>query len=337
MRRQLGLIALFLLPIAVLLGLGAYGYRQIHAPLPVPEPIVIDIPAGKSLSQVASLLEDRGVLPHPKLFSWYGRLRGHAARVKAGEYELTPGTSAAGLLQQLVAGRVRLHSLTIIEGWTFRDMLAAVRAHPAVRVVLDPEDQRIMQALDVEHSHPEGLFFPDTYHFPKGTTDREILTQAHRKLTEKLAAAWAKRADDLPLETPYDALILASIVEKETSLEEERPRVAGVFTRRLRLGMRLQTDPTVIYGLGQSFDGDIRHRDLAHDTPYNTYTRGGLPPTPISLPGAASIEAVMQPEEGDALYFVATGEEDGSHYFSATLEEHNRAVKKYLARLREKR
>lgn len=339
MRRRLGLIfVLAIVPIVALLGFGAYAYERIHAPLPLQARVVFEIPAGNSLSQVAKRLEQEGILPHPILFSWYGRLRGLAEKVQAGEYEVSPGASAADLLAQLVDGRVRLHGLTIIEGWTFREMLSAVQSHTAVRVVLDGlEEREIMQRLEAEQEHPEGLFFPDTYHFPKGATDQEILKQAYRRLAKKLDAAWAGRAEGLPIETPYEALILASIVEKETSLDEERPKVAGVFMRRLRKGMRLQTDPTVIYGLGESFSGDIKSRDLQRDTPYNTYTRGGLPPTPISLPGAASIEAVMRPEEGDALYFVATGEDDGRHYFSATLEEHERAVEKYLARLREKR
>ena len=236
-----------------------------------------------------------------------------------------------------MAGRVRLHALTIVEGWTVQELLAAVRAHPAIRQTLTADSPESLAAeLGLARPHAEGLFFPDTYRFARGTSDVEVLRQAQALMQKKLASAWARRAPDLPLNDPYEALILASIVERETALDRERPLIAGVFLRRLRRGMRLQTDPTVIYGLGSTFDGDLRRRDLRSDTPYNSYTRAGLPPTPIALPGEASLLAAVQPAPGEALYFVATGLPDGSHVFSATLAEHEAAVARYLARLRQR-
>jgi UPF0755 protein len=215
-----------------------------------------------------------------------------------------------------------------VEGWTFRQLLSALRRHEAVRDTLDGlSDEAIMARLGYPGKHPEGRFLPETYQFPRGTSDLEFLRRAYDGMQRALAAAWQGRAEDLPLDSPHEALVLASIVEKETGLASERARIAGVFVRRLRRGMRLQTDPTVIYGLGEAFDGNLRRRDLAADTPYNTYTRAGLPPTPICLPGKAAIEAVMHPAHGTSLYFVARG--DGSHQFSDTLEAHNRAVQKY--------
>jgi UPF0755 protein len=234
---------------------------------------------------------------------------------------------------QLVAGQVLLHQLTIVEGWRFTELLAAVRAHPAIRAG-ELDGAAIMTALGESDVHPEGQFFPDTYSFPKGTTDVELLRTAHEALRMHLAKAWDSRASDIEVHSPYEALILASIIEKETALPAERRMISGVFNQRLRRNMRLQTDPTVIYGLGESFDGNLRRQDLDRDTPYNTYTRAGLPPTPIALPGNASLEAAVVPEPTDALFFVATGRGDGSHYFSATLEEHERAVRDYLRQLR---
>jgi UPF0755 protein len=230
---------------------------------------------------------------------------------------------------------VVLESLTVVEGWTFADMRRVIEAHPQIKVTLRGKDPaEIMIAIGHPGEHPEGRFFPDTYRFAAGTTDREILELAYRKMSAALDAGWAARAPDLPLASPYDALILASIIEKETGLASERPHIAGVFTNRLRKNMRLQTDPTVIYGIGPSYDGNIRERDLRTDTPYNTYTRAGLPPTPIALPSREAIEAATHPLDTGDLFFVASGEGDGSHVFSATLEEHNAALARYLARLR---
>ena len=331
---KVGLAGLALLAVAALLGSFAT-WRTLTAPLPVPaEEALFEVTAGTPLARLALDLRERGLLPHPRLLTWYARLNGDATRIKAGEYRLTAGTTSLGLLDMLVKGDVVLHQFTVVEGWRFVDLMSAVRAHPVVEVT-DADSAAIMAALGKPDLHPEGQFLPDTYVFPRGTTDLELLQWAHEALVGHLDAAWANRSPDSVLAEPYEALILASIVEKETALAAERPMISGVFHRRLERGMRLQTDPTVIYGLGDAFDGDLRRRDLTRDTPYNTYTRRGLPPTPIALAGAASIEAAVRPEITDALYFVATGEPDKSHYFSATIEQHNAAVRRYLARLRE--
>jgi UPF0755 protein len=234
----------------------------------------------------------------------------------------------------LVRGQVLVYQLTVIEGWRYTELIAAVRAHPAVKAGTSDPTQ-VMAELGLPDLHPEGQFLPDTYVFPRGTTDLEVLRWAHDALVKKLEQAWSARSPDVALVDPYESLILASIIEKETALADERRRISGVFHQRLQRGMRLQTDPTVIYGLGDGFDGNLRRRDLARDTPYNTYTRGGLPPTPIALPGAAAIDAALDPEFDGSLYFVATGEPDRSHKFSATLAEHNEAVRQYLQRTRE--
>ncbi len=301
-------------------------------------PARLDVKPGRSLAGIADELAARGALAHPELFALYGRYTGQATAIQAGEYELEAGTTPRTLLEQLVAGRVTQYSVTLVEGWTFRQALAAIQAHPAVTATLDPAvDLDVLAGELGLDMHPEGQFFPDTYVFPRGVTDVRLLDRARRAMQERLDDVWEGRADGLPFDTPYEALILASIIEKETALTDEQPRIAGVFVRRLERGMRLQTDPTVIYGLGAAFDGNLRRRDLETDTPYNTYTRHGLPPTPIALPGAGALAAAVSPRDGDALYFVATGKGDGSHHFSATLDEHNRAVRRYLARLRESR
>jgi UPF0755 protein len=272
------------------------------------------------------------------VFEWYGRLSGQAGRVRAGEYRIPAGSTPRQVMERLVSGEVLLHALTIVEGWTFHQMRRAINAHPAIRVTLDGvPDEEVMALLGREGEHPEGWFLPETYRFPRGTSDVELMRIAHHAMVRALEAAWEGRRENLPLRSPYEALILASIIERETGLAVERPEIAGVFVRRLERGMRLQTDPTVIYGLGLDFEGRLRRVHLDTDTPYNTYTRGGLPPTPIALPGKESLAAAVQPLEGHTLYFVATGRPDGSHYFSTTLEEHNRAVQRYLATLRERR
>ncbi len=229
----------------------------------------------------------------------------------------------------MVAGDVKTYNLTVIEGWTFAQMLDAVRTHPALAHTLaeDAGADAVMEALGQPGQHPEGRFFPDTYQFPRATTDVALLRRAYRRMQRVLAEEWRQRGENLPLDTPYEALILASIIERETGVPEERARIAGVFVERLERGMRLQTDPTVIYGLGDEFEGDLRFRHLRTDTPYNTYTRGGLTPTPIALPSRAAIHAALHPERRGELYFVSTG--DGRHVFSRTLEEHNRAVIEY--------
>jgi len=309
------------------------GYVQ--SPLPLDEPMIFVVAPGGTLTAVARELHRRGVIAHPRIWVAHARVRGLADSIRAGEYELRPGASPASVLQQLVKGDVILREITIVEGWTFRDMMRAISEHPALEHSLArASDAVIMEGLGSAAVHPEGQFFPDTYRFAAGTSDAEILRQAHEGLRTRLHAAWEARAPGLPLENEYQALILASIVEKESGLASERPRIAGVFIRRLRMGMRLQSDPTVIYGIGASYDGNIRERDLQTATPYNTYARRGLPPTPIALPGEAALRAVTQPDDSGALFSVATGQADGSHFFSATLAEHNAAVKRYLQRLR---
>ena len=290
---------------------------------------VIEIPSGASFASVAMRLAERGLVDHPMPLRLYARWHGFANRIQAGEYALVPGTTAAELIQRMVDGEVIQHDLTVIEGWRFDEMLAAIRAHPAVKQTLatDASDADIMAAIGRESVPAEGRFLPETYHFPRGTADIDILRRANRALEGALTSAWANRASGLPIDNATEALILASIIEKETGLAEERRRIAGVFTRRLERGMRLQTDPTVIYGLGEAFDGDLRRVHLRTDTPYNTYTRHGLPPTPIALPGVAAIAAAIDPAAGDSLYFVSRG--DGSHVFSSTLEAHNAAVRRY--------
>lgn len=290
----------------------------------------LEIRRGQTWDQLVHELASRMALaPRQQWYlRAYGRLTGHAYRIRAGEYRPRAGDSLRGLLQRIVEGDVVLHALTLVEGWRFDQALAAIQAHPKIRRVLPGDNPAaVMKALGHPGLHPEGRFLPETYRFALGETDLDFLRRAQSAMNDRLAEAWAARRDGLPLKTPEDLLILASIVERETGLPSERGQVAGVFIRRLQRGMRLQTDPTVIYGMGAAFDGNIRRRDLRRDTPYNTYTRSGLPPTPICLPGEESLRAAAQPEDGDALYFVSRG--DGSHQFSATLEEHNRAVRRF--------
>lgn len=303
--------------------------RWTRTPLSLARPtVVIDIPAGASLRRVAVELKSSGVIGYPREFEWYVRLHGNAPNIRAGEYAVTRGTTLHGLVSLLVSGEVIQHELTLVEGWTFAEMMRAVEADPYLAHTLSGAGAKhVMSVLGHPGQAAEGRFFPDTYKFPKGTRDIDFLRRAYATMRTHLREAWAGRASGLPLADPYQALVLASIVEKETAVPAERPEIAGVFVRRLQKHMRLQSDPTVIYGLGRSYTGDITFKDLKLDTPYNTYTRNGLPPTPICLPGLASLRAVLHPASGDALYFVAKG--DGSHHFSATLEEHNAAVRRY--------
>lgn len=299
------------------------------APMDVPpEGARIEVAQGSHLTRVARQLAERGIIGHPQYLRWYARLTNQADRIHIGEYELKPGMTPRDFLRQLVEGKVIQYSLTIVEGWSFAQMLEAVRAHPSLIHQLEGLDtQGVMQKIGYPGVHPEGQFMPDTYFFPRGLSDVAFLQRAYRAMQDFLEAEWPKRDVGLPINTPYEALILASIIEKETGLASERNTIAGVFTRRLLKGMRLQSDPTVIYGMGDSYAGNIRLRDLRKTTEYNTYRINGLPPTPIAMPGRDSILAALHPEEGDALYFVSMG--DGSHYFSSTLEEHNQAVIKY--------
>ncbi len=315
-------------------GAAALAWRELNTPLALPaDGAWVRIESGTPLRRVTADLAERGLLDQPWLLATYARLTGDATRVRAGEYQITPDTTPLTFLAKLVAGDVYLHQITIVEGSRFAEVLAALRAHEAVQATA-LDGAAIMAALGAPGVHPEGQFFPDTYRFPYGTTDVEVLRVAHEELVSQLQAAWRDRSPNLRLTTDYEALILASIIEKETALASERRLISGVFHERLRLSMRLQTDPTVIYGLGDAFDGNLRRQDLERDTAYNTYTRGGLPPTPIALPGAGALAAAVAPEISGAIYFVATGRGDGSHYFSATLEEHERAVRDYLQQLR---
>jgi len=324
--------------VVLLIGLGAavLAWRDVQsslqAPLAIGAPMVVDVPRGATLNGLLRDLERRGVLGSARqraYLSWYARLNGQARSLKAGEYALAPGMRATDLTALLASGQVVLHELTLVEGWQFAQALDAVRAHPALAQTLPAEGAAaaLMAALGVPGQHPEGRFYPDTYRFPRGTTDVEFLRRAHRALARVLADEWAARAAGLPYATPDEALVMASIVERETGMVDERPEIAGVFVRRLQQRMRLQTDPSVIYGLGAAFDGNLRKRDLLADGPYNTYTRAGLPPTPICLPGRAAIHAALHPAAGKTLYFVARG--DGSHEFSETFAEHDAAVRKY--------
>jgi UPF0755 protein len=298
-------------------------------PLDYPEdPWLLDVPSGTSLRALSKELASQGVLDHPYYLLALAHLRGDAARIKAGEFEIVGGTTPSQLLDQLIAGKVVQRAITLVEGWTVAQALEAVARDRRLKTVLkDASPESLMVELGHEDLEPEGRFLPDTYHFAKGASDLDILRRAFETMEQVLADEWKERAEGLPLETPYEALILASIIEKETGQASERPAIAGVFVRRLIKGMKLQTDPTVIYGMGDAFDGNLRRADLRRDTPYNTYVRNGLPPTPIALPGRAAIHAALNPQDGDSLFFVAKG--DGSHQFSATLEEHNQAVRRY--------
>ncbi|MET0107177.1 MAG: endolytic transglycosylase MltG [Sedimenticola sp.] len=293
-----------------------------------PEGATYNLAPGTSFKGLAGELDQKGWISNALYLRIMARLDGSAAKIKAGEYHIAKGTTPRDLLALFVSGKVTQYSLTIVEGWSFRQMLSAIQANEFLKHTLEGlPDEEIMKRLGHEGEHPEGRFLPDTYHFPRGTTDLDFLKRAYNALQKRLAAEWEGRAEKLPLKTPYEALILASIIEKETGIVSERAEIAGVFVRRLRKGMKLQTDPTVIYGMGERFDGNIRRRDLKEDTPYNTYVHRGLTPTPICLPGADAIHAALHPADGKSLYFVADG--SGGHKFSNTLKEHNAAVRKY--------
>lgn len=325
MRRVL--LGALLLVVVAAVALAMDYLRFMDTPVTLDEPQVYQVPAGASVRRVARELHEAGWLQRPLYWEFYARVEAESANIRAGEYRLEPGLTPRGLLALLLSGRTIQYSITIPEGWTFARLMTAVRAHDRLLQTLDPEDDmKIMARLGRPGEHPEGWFYPDTYLFPRGTTDLEFLERAHRRMADVLESAWESRRADLPLETPYEALILASIVEKETGVPDERDLVAAVFITRLRRGMRLQTDPTVMYG-AQVSDRRLRTRDLRTDGPYNTYTRVGLPPTPIALPGGDAIRATLNPADSDVLYFVSRG--DGSHHFSTTYREHREAVIRY--------
>lgn len=292
------------------------------------EAIPFSITPGSGAHAAGQQIADAGVPIVPILFNLLARIEGKTSKIKAGSYELKPGTTPQRLITQLARGEFAQESLTIIEGWTFKQMRQAMASHPGLKHdTVGLSDKELMAKISPEYMLPEGLFFPDTYLFAKGASEMQIFKQAHTALIGRLSEAWFKRDPALPYKNPYEALIMASIVEKETGQKSERAMIAGVFVNRMKTGMLLQTDPTVIYGMGDNYQGKIRKRDLEADTPYNTYTRGGLPPTPIALPGAQSLTAALAPARTQALYFVARG--DGTSQFSANLPDHNRAVNQY--------
>src|ERR1700733_8786072 len=334
MRRALSvLLLLVVLGAAAWLAWLGLGW-QMNRPAAITMPVRVQVMPGSSLRSTLLTLQQQGALRHVRLVELYLRLHGPTPRLQSGTYEVPPHSSAREVLDQLINGRVVLESVTVVEGWSFAQMRSALDAHPDVAHQLRGLSvPQLMEALGHPGEAAEGGFFPDTYRFAAGTSDRRILERAYERMQAELDTAWNSRAPDLPLANPDEALILASIVEKETGREDERPKVAAVFVNRLRLGMRLQSDPTVIYGLGEDYDGHIHSRDLETDTPYNSYTRTGLPPTPIALPGIASLQATLHPADTEVLYFVATGNGDGSHQFSATLAEHDVALRAYLHKL----
>jgi UPF0755 protein len=310
-------------------GAAAWAYWWVHEPLRLAAPSLdLSIEPGTLPRGVAQAVKDAGVDVEPELLYWWFRVSGQGRAIKAGSYELEAGITPLRLLSKLARGEESLRAVTLVEGWNFRQVRAAL----AKEQTLKPDtsqltDEAIMNLLGRAGQHPEGRFFPDTYTYAKGSSDVAVLRRALRAMDKRLAAAWEQRSPRSAVKTPDEALILASIVEKETGKPADRALVAAVFNNRLRAGMPLQTDPTVIYGMGAAFDGNLRKKDLLADTPWNTYTRPGLPPTPIAMPGKASLLAAVQPAESNALYFVSRG--DGTSQFSANLDEHNRAVNKY--------
>jgi UPF0755 protein len=327
-----------LLSLAIL-GIAAIaGYGMWYAFWPVPAavlPVEFEVPPGSSLRATVRVLEKAGLVVRPLHFEAYARVTGRAGAIKAGNYEVTAPSSPSELLDKLTRGAVMQAELRIIEGWTFRQLRASLDASLFLRHDTEGlSDAELLSRVGAAERHPEGLFFPDTYLFARGSSDLAVLRRAYRAMQRHLAEEWAQRAADVPFKTHYAALIMASIVEKETGREDERDQIAGVLVNRLRIGMLLQVDPTVIYGLGKDFDGNLKRVHLNTDGPYNTYMRRGLPPTPIALPGRASLRAALRPAPTKALYYVSRG--DGTSQFSRNLEEHNRAVSKYQLQPRRK-
>lgn len=326
--------------LAAALSLGAWlGWREFHRfeqqPLAGVDRVV-EFSRGMRLKDLVATLQLDGISP---AHYWQWRLlaerTGLAQKLQAGEYRIDAGMTPRALLQAIADGRVVQYRVTILEGSRFRDLRVALAAVPQLTQTIGGlGDAEVLAQVGATETHPEGLFLPDTYFFPRGFSDVDLLKRAYWAQKKLLEQAWQKRAKDLPLSDPYQVLILASVIEKETGRSGERPEIAGVFVNRLRQGWRLQTDPTVIYGMGAAYAGNIRRNDLTTDTPYNTYTRAGLPPTPIAMPGKAALQAVTHPAEGDALYFVAVGDGSGRHVFSTSLDEHNTAVREYVQRYR---
>ncbi len=329
-RRLARALALSALALAVLVALaGAAALWWLQRPLPLAAPSVeLSVEAGTPPREIALAWVQAGVQTSPQLlYAWF-RVSGQARRIRAGSYEVEPGITPRQLLTRMVQGDETLETVRIIEGWTVRQLRAELARAPRLKpTTATLSEAELMAALGSPGVPAEGRFFPDTYAYSRGVSDLLVLKRAHRAMQQRLASAWAERVPDTPLKSSSDALTLASIVEKETGQAADRALIAGVFLNRLRMGMPLQTDPSVIYGLGAGFDGNLRKRDLLSDTPFNTYTRGGLPPTPIALPGMASLRAAVRPQPTRALYFVSRG--DGSSQFSETLADHNRAVNRY--------
>jgi UPF0755 protein len=311
------------------LALASYGAWYVSTPLAVARlPIEFEIPSGTRFRTAADLLERAGIKVHRYEFELLARALGRVRDLKAGSYELSQAVTPLQLLDKLTRGDVTQAEIRLIEGWTFSQFRAALDASPDLRhETTGLDDAQLLARLQASEAHPEGLFFPDTYLFGKGSSDLAVLRRAYRAMQRHLNADWEARDTNLPYRSPYEALVMASIIEKETGKESERDIIGGVLTNRLRIGMRLQVDPTVIYGLGNTFDGNLKKSHLLEDGPYNTYTRAGLPPTPIAMPGRASLRSAMHPAKTDALYYVSRG--DGSSHFSRNLSEHNRAVSKY--------
>jgi UPF0755 protein len=333
------LASVLTLLLALLAVAGMHLYAFLDTPVTVADTgNVFEIESGESFGHVATRLEQGGIVDSARMLRLYARWTEQASRVQAGEYFIARGTSPRELLNQFTRGAVRLYSFTIIEGWNRWDLLRALQRQPELETSMSDEDwPDFLQSLGAETSHPEGLFLPETYYFPRRTVDRVVLRQAYELMQETLAEEWRNKSEAAVVSTPYEALVLASIIEKETARSDERERIAGVISRRLDKGMRLQMDPTVIYGLEPNFDGNLTRKNLQTATPYNTYTQHGLPPTPIAMPGRASINAALNPAPGDEIFFVATGAGDGSHRFSATKEEHDLAVAAYLQQLKNQR
>ncbi|MGI9212514.1 MAG: endolytic transglycosylase MltG [Methylococcaceae bacterium] len=328
-------LPVLILFISISVFLAVYGQytAYVNEPVPLTQTEEVDIPRGANLLTVSQALNQAHLISQPHWFILLAVVNGQARSIKHGTYAIRSGMTPKTILETLVTGKAKQFPVVFVEGWTLAQIRAELAQHPELKQTLpEVSDQDLMpriapQCREAGCQHPEGWIFPSTYHVTKGTSDIEVLGRAYQTMRGMLQPAWEGRERDLPLASPYQALVLASIVEKETADTRERPAIAGVFLRRLQKGMKLQTDPTVIYGLGLRFDGDIRTRDLRTDTPYNTYTREGLPPTPIAMPGAESITAVMHPKAGNSLYFVARG--NGSHQFSDTLEQHEAAVDTY--------
>ncbi|MDX8378477.1 MAG: endolytic transglycosylase MltG [Gallionella sp.] len=317
--------ALLIIGVVLFASIGWYAYRPLTPPT---LPLEFSLNKGSSLTTVTRQFQRLGLLENPRLFVIFARVLGRAGQIKAGIYQLDHAVSMMSLLEIITEGKVSKRQITIIEGWNFKQLRRALNASKNLRHdTLNWSDREIMQRIGASEKLPEGLFFPETYSIDAGSSDVDLLKSAYKMMQQHLNEAWLARNPDLPLAEPYQALILASIVEKETGTSSDRTMISGVFINRLRKHMLLQTDPTVIYGMGEKFDGNLRRRDLTRDTPYNTYTRAGLPPTPISLPGQASLNAALHPAKTKALYFVARG--DGSSHFSNTLKAHNQAVNRY--------